>query len=147
MDLPFEIRKQHKTESKYRWKKRGIIFTLEEFEEIYTKYIYATNCELCNVLFPNTRNRQLDNCHKTEKIRNIVCSKCNLQKQDYNSKKPNTGEKYISKCKNNNYTKGYGFFIRIRRDEKDILTTSRKTLEQAIICRDTFIREHPDIYS
>tara|TARA_R110001592_G_C13073457_1_gene742009 strand:- start:528 stop:971 length:444 start_codon:yes stop_codon:yes gene_type:complete len=147
MELPFELPKKHKPKTKYQWKKIGMIFTPEEFKEIYNKYIYASNCEICNVLFPNTRNRQLDHCHETGKIRNIVCQKCNLQKRDNKSRENNTGEKYISKSKNNNYTQGYGFFIRISRDGKYILCKSRKTLEEAIIVRDTFIRENPDIYS
>ena len=148
MELPFELNKQHKTNTKYSWKKYGMIFTLEEFEEIYKKYIYSTNCELCDVLFPNSRNRHLDHDHLTGKIRNIVCNKCNHQKQDRKSyKETNTGEKHISKAKNKRYKQGYGFQIKITRDGKHILHRMRKTLEDAIIVRDTFIRENPDIYS
>jgi hypothetical protein len=148
MDLPFEIHKQHKSRSKTQWKSRGMIFTLDEFKEIYEKYIYATNCELCDVLFPNTRNRQLDHCHETGKIRNIVCCKCNLQKRDNKTRKEtNTEEKNIYKSKSKKYKQGYCFRVSIRRNGKYILNTRRKTLEEAIIVRDTFIREHPEIYS
>jgi len=147
MELPFEIHKKHKSKTKFSWKNKGMIFTQEEFEEIYEKYIYATNCEICNVLFPNTRNRQLDHCHETGKIRNIVCQKCNIYKRDNKPKKNNTGEKYIYKEKNKDYKLGYCFRISIRRDAKLILNTRKKTLEEAVIVRDTFIREHPEIYS
>ena len=147
MDLPFELTKKHKTAKKYHWKRIGMIFTPDEFEEIYKKYIYSTNCELCNVLFPNSRNRQLDHCHETGKIRDIVCNKCNGQKRDRKLKETNTGEKYISKMKDKSYKQEYCFQIRIRRDGKCILNTKRKTLEDAIALRDTFIREHPEIYS
>ena len=148
MDLPFKLHKKHKPMTKYSWKIKGMIFTPDEFEEIYKKYIHATNCELCNALFPNTRNRQLDHCHETGKIRNIVCIKCNAQKRDKKSwKETNTGERNISKVKSKEYKQGYSFFIRITRDRKIILGTKRKTLDEAIELRDTFIREHPEIYS
>jgi len=147
MELPFEIHKKHKTRSKTQWKSRGMIFTLDEFKEIYNKYIYSTNCELCDVLFPNSLNRQLDHDHKTGKIRNIVCQKCNGQKQDRKPKETNTGEKNISKLKNENYKLGYCFRISIRRNGKHILNRTRTSLEEAIVVRDTFIREHPEMYS
>lgn len=148
MDLPFKLYKHHKSRTKTQWKRRGMIFTSEEFEEIYEKYIYATNCELCDVLFPNTRNRHLDHDHETGKIRNIVCCKCNLRKRDNKSwKENNTGEKNICKVKDKRYKQGYSFQIKIMRNGKDIIHKGRKTLEEAIELRDTFIREHPEIYS
>ena len=147
MELPFKLYKQHKTSKKSSWKNSGMVFTPEEFEEIYNKYIYATNCELCDVLFPKSRNRQLDHCHETGKIRNIVCQTCNLRKQDRKSKETNTGEKNICKEKNKNYKLGYCFRIQIKRNGKYILNSARKTLDEAVIVRDTFIREHPEIYS
>jgi len=147
MELPFKLVKYHKSRSKSQWKIKGMIFTPEEFEEIYNKYIYSTNCEICNALFHNSRNRHLDHCHETGKIRNIVCNKCNAQKRDNKSRENNTGEKYISKVKNKNYKQGYCFHIQIRRNGKHILSTTKKSFEKAIIVRDTFIRENPDIYS
>tara|TARA_R110001592_G_scaffold283829_1_gene552099 strand:+ start:363 stop:806 length:444 start_codon:yes stop_codon:yes gene_type:complete len=147
MDLPFKLNKYHKSSSKYQWKYKGVIFTPKDFEEIYNKYIYATNCELCNTLFPNTRDRCLDHDHETGKIRNIVCQKCNQNKRDNKLKGANTGERNICKVKNKKYKQGYCFRVAIRRNEKYILNTMRKTLEEAVIVRDTFIREHPEIYS
>jgi hypothetical protein len=147
MELPFELTKYHKRTTKYQWKSRGMIFTSDEFEEIYNKYIYSTNCELCNVLFPNSINRHLDHDHLTGKIRNIVCRKCNQCKQDRKPRETNTGEIYIYKVKHNGYNQGYYFRISIRRNGKHILSNTRETLEEAVILRDTFIREHPDIYS
>jgi len=147
MDLPFKLYKRHKSKVKYDWKYKGMIFTPEEFEEIYKKYIYATNCELCDVLFPNTRNRQLDHDHLTGKIRNIVCQKCNIYKRDNKPRETNTGEKHIYKIKHEGYKQGYFFCIQIRRDGKFILNRVKKTLDEAVIVRDTFIREHPEIYS
>jgi len=147
MELPFEIHKKHKTKTKSSWKNKGMIFTPEEFEDIYEKYIYSTNCELCDALFPNTRDRCLDHDHETGKIRNIVCQKCNQNKRDNKPRETNTGEKYIYKGKNKDYKLGYCFQIQIKRDGKYILSRMRKTLDEAVIVRDTFIREHPEIYS
>ena len=148
MELPFKLYKLHKTRTNYNWKRNGMIFTPEEFEEIYNKYIYSTNCELCNTLFPNSLNRQLDHCHLTGKIRNIVCNKCNCIKRDKKVRKESkTGEKNIYKIKSKHYKQGYCFNIIIRRDGKDILSKKRKTLEEAIVIRDTFIRNNPNIYS
>ena len=147
MELPFKLYKLHKTRTNYSWKNKGMIFTPEEFEEIYNKYIYSTNCELCNALFPNSRNRHLDHCHLTGKIRNIVCIKCNRIKRDNKPIETNTGENNIFKEKNNRYKLGYSFRIQMRRNGKFILSTTRKTLEEAIELRDTFIRNNPSIYS
>jgi len=147
MELPFKLYKQHKTKTEYQWKRKDMIFTPDEFEEIYKKYIYSTNCELCDVLFPNSRNRHLDHDHLTGKIRNVVCPKCNRQKQDNKPRETNTGERNICKAKNKEYKQGYGFQIRIIRNGKRILAKRTKTLEEAVIVRDTFIREHPEIYS
>ena len=148
MELPFKLYKYHKSDKKSNWKRSGMIFTPDEFEEIYNKYIYSTNCELCDVLFPKSRNRCLDHDHLTGKIRNIVCQKCNHQKKDRKScKETNTGEKHIYKVKDKEYKQGYCFRIQITRNGKYILNKRRNTLEKAIELRDTFIRNNPAIYS
>ena len=145
--LPFELHKHHKSKSKAKWKSRGIIFRDGgHFNYVYYEYIHATNCELCNKLFPNSINRHLDHNHKTGEVRNIVCSKCNQNKKD-NKFCSNTGERFISKCKNKEYKTGYGFQIRIYRNGNAILNKARTTLEEAILIRDKFIEEHPEIFS
>ena len=53
----------------------------------------------------------------------------------------------ITKCKNKRYKNGYCFYIHITRDGKHILSTTRKTLEKAIKCRDEFRKAHPEIYT
>ena len=71
--LPFELRKRHKQYMIYIWTSRGVIFQDEEhFNYVYNEYIHATNCDLCNKLFPKSQNRQLDHCHITGDPRNIV---------------------------------------------------------------------------
>ena len=44
--LPFELYKYHKTNSRWVWEKRGIIFD-GLFEEIYDIYIHCSECDKC----------------------------------------------------------------------------------------------------
>ena len=136
-DLPFVLRKYHKSRTKSSWKSIGIKFRDDgHFEFVYYEYIYATNCELCNKLFPNSKDRHIDHNHITGEPRNIVCTKCNSHKKDNKKKQSNTGEDYISKCKDKNYKTG-----------QNILKKVRKSLEEAITCRDEFLVEHPEIFT
>ena len=146
--LPFPLRKYHKYNCRRTWEKRGMIFVDDyHFEYVYNEYIIATHCDLCDKEFPNTRDRQLDHDHETGDPRNVVCCKCNKHRKDNKPKKTNTGENYITKYKDTHYKTGYGFKITIFRDGKRILATTRKSLEDAIIVRDEFIKNNPGIYS
>jgi hypothetical protein len=144
--LPFELYKNHKSKTRAKWKVRGIKIDPDDFDYVYNEYIHATNCDLCNKLFLNTKERHLDHDHKTGEIRNICCRKCNMNKLDCRAYS-NTKNKFISKIKNKEYTIGYCFQIRITRDGKQILGTTSTTLENAILIRDKFIEEHPEIFS
>ena len=146
--LPFPLRKKHKTDKRWDWKRRGMIFVDDaHFEYIYNEYIHETHCDLCNKLFTKSQDRQLDHDHETGEIRNIVCNKCNQHRKDYNRKKTNTGYDNIRKVKDTQYKTGYCFAIQIFRDGKYIINTKRNTLEKAIICRDEFIKNNPGIYT
>ena len=143
MTLPFPLCKNHKSFCKTRWVKRGMLFVDEyHFWYVYNEYIHATHCDLCNVKFPNSRNRQLDHCYNTGDPRNVVCNRCNLIRKDNKIINGN-----ICKVKNKSAKTGYYFQIQIKRDGKNIICTKRNTLEKAIICRDEFIAAHPDIYT
>tara|TARA_R110000851_G_C12662620_1_gene521608 strand:+ start:37 stop:486 length:450 start_codon:yes stop_codon:yes gene_type:complete len=147
-ELPFELYKYHKTKCRISWEKHGMIFVDDEyFEYIYNEYIRATNCDLCDKEFLKSRDRQLDHDHITGDVRNVVCCKCNLNRKDNKKIKTNTGEDNITKNKNKRSKTGYYFYIHITRDGKYILATKRTTLEAAIIRRDEFIADHPEIYS
>ena len=149
MALPFPLRKYHKYDTLYMWDKNGVIFESEEHkQEIYQRYIYSSRCELCGKEYKNSKDRCLEHEHDPTKpnFRNIVCTKCNLQKKDVKIFS-NTGEKFIHKCKNKKMKQGFYYVIRIYRDGKNVLITTRNTLEKAIIVRDNFIKEHPEIYS
>ena len=60
------------------WKRSGMILRdYQTWDSVYTKYLDCTNCEQCNKVFQTTLDRQLDHCHTTGFIRNIVCCRCN----------------------------------------------------------------------
>tara|TARA_R110001592_G_C12673226_1_gene703806 strand:+ start:86 stop:526 length:441 start_codon:yes stop_codon:yes gene_type:complete len=101
--LPFELKKNHKTQTKYQWKRQGMIFTQEEFELIYEEYIYSTNCNLCDKKFKTVKGRNLDHDHKTGEIRDIICRSCNNKRKDNTLRKDNsTGHRNIYYEKANN---------------------------------------------
>ena len=105
-ELPFELCKKHKTDTKSSWRRKGLI--TNNFDEIYNKYIYATHCELCNKQFPNTKDRQMDHNHETGEFRNIVCQICNLKKADVKIQSNNTsGYTGIYKYYDKRYKQGY----------------------------------------
>ena len=119
----------------------------DDFDYVYNEYIHATNCDICNKKFTNTLDRQLDHDHETGEIRNIICQKCNRNKKDFNCKNSNTGERYISKCKNNRMKTGFEYRITIERDGIKIALNVRNTLEKAIKFRDEFLKNNPDIFT
>jgi hypothetical protein len=105
MELPFELKKEHKRKTERNWKIWGL--NMDNFEEIYKKYIYSTHCELCNKEFPTTRDRHMDHNHATGEFRNIVCHKCNMLKSDRFNKNNTSGYKGISKQTTPNAKQGY----------------------------------------
>ena len=145
MELPFEHSKRHKANTKMNWKRREIEFRDDgHFQFVYHEYIHATNCELCDKLFTNSKDRHLDHSHITKQPRYLVCQSCNNKQKDRKKNPSNTGKSYISKRKDKKYTNGYYFRVEIPRDYKTLLNTGRITLEAAIICRDEFIESHPE---
>jgi len=113
--LPFKLYKYHKTRTKYRLKRKGMIFTEEEFNDIYEQYIYATNCDLCNKPFNSTCGRQIGNNQKTKKIKNILCYACNIRIKDTKMLINSFNHKDIFKHFDLNYKEGfrYDFILNI----------------------------------
>jgi len=71
-----EYEKKHPNKSKNRWLKRNFNITLE----IYNKFLEEQNycCKIC--LKNNNEFKQalsVDHCHKTGKIRGLLCYNCN----------------------------------------------------------------------
>jgi hypothetical protein len=110
-DLPFELYYGHKGTLRRLWKKSGLI--MDNFEEIYNKYIYATHCELCNKKFEKRIDRQMEHNHETGEFRNIVCNRCNTLKADKKIQCNNTsGYNGISKRLDKTIKQGYSWVFR-----------------------------------
>lgn len=139
MDLPFKLSKTHKSEKKSNWIRSGLI--MDNFDEIYNKYIYATNCDLCDKVFPNTKDRQMEHDHKTGEFRNIVCMRCNAKKSDKKIQGNNTsGYKHIAKCKNSQCKQGYYWQFQVQdTNGKQTKIKSSVDLDRLIHFRDKWI--------
>ena len=110
-ELPFKLHKYHKSVTRSSWKKRGL--NMDNFEEIYQEYIYATNCDLCSKEFPNTKDRHMEHDHDTHEFRNIVCNRCNVLKSDRNQKNNTSGYIGIYKQSNEKYKQGFNWEFRV----------------------------------
>ena len=119
MELPFELKKNHKTITKSNWKRFGLI--MNNFNDIYERYIYASKCELCNKEFKNTKDRQMEHNHETGEFRNIVCTSCNQKKKDIIHKRNTSGYRNISKmpCKSTKEGFIWEFSLRINQKKKE----------------------------
>jgi len=136
----YQSDKGKKAERKKWWKKNGVIFD-NDFDEIHDRYINSSQCELCDKVYKSSRDRCLDHCHTTGKFRNVVCQNCNHIRDIPIRVDNKLKEKYI------NYVVKYNRYrIRIQRNKKEILNTVRKTLEDAIKCRDEFIKNNPQYF-
>jgi len=142
MSLPFELYKGHKATKKYQWKKMGLI--TDNFDELYNRYIYSSQCEKCQTPYKNIKYRHMDHCHITGEFRNILCKKCNTM--DRQVIDTNTGYKNIVKINENTYKLGYCFRIQISRQGKLVFNKERSTLEKAIEIRDKFISDNPEYF-
>ena len=91
MDLPFPLKPYHRVKTRCNWENYGLVFENDlAFSIVYKRYIYATQCELCEKVFVKRNDRQMEHCHDTDKFRNIVCRKCNLHKADVKISTNNT---------------------------------------------------------
>ena len=123
-DLPFELYNKHKSKTKASWKKYGLI--IDNFEHIYQEYIHTTHCQLCNKQFENTKDRQMDHCHKTGQFRNIVCNKCNQLKADRKQSNNTSGYKGIYKKKSKNCKQGFNWVFEV------IIDGKKKAIKQSV---------------
>ena len=141
--LPFELYKDHKCKTKASWKKKGMKFTEEDFEYIYSEYIIATNCDLCDKVFKSTRDRQLDHNHKTGAVRNIVCRSCNLKKADRKIRSDNTsGYTNIHKQKDSHCKQGFRWDFFVHKDGKLKKIKSSVDKDKLIAFREKWLVEN-----
>lgn len=125
MELPFELGKDHKSRNKSKWKHRGL--NMDNFEEIYNRYIYATHCELCNKEFISCKHRVMDHCHTTGNFRNIVCHSCNQLKSDVKIYSNTTsGYKGISKQNDKKCKQGFYWYFAVS------INGTRKTIKNSV---------------
>ena len=108
-----KLSKDHKRWTKAKWKSRGLLWTSEEeFEEIYSRVINSTHCELCKNQYTCNKNRQMDHVHYIDNkfgwFRNVVCNRCNTKKFDNKMLFTNTsGYKGITKTYRDDCKQGF----------------------------------------
>ena len=140
-DLPFELRKDHKSTTKNCWKRNGLI--MDNFEEIYNKYIYATHCQLCNKQFEKSLDRQMEHNHETGEFRNIVCNKCNHKKADVKLQSNNTsGYKGICKAKNKRLKQGFTWIFKVRINGKQKTIKHSKDFDKLVEFADKWKKDN-----
>ena len=140
--LPFELYKYHKSSTKSNWRKRGMIFN-DNFDDIYQKYIYCRNCDLCNKEFKISLDRHLDHCHETGEIRNIVCRSCNCKRKDVKiQKNNNSGHKLICKDYNKIYKKGFIWSFQVNINGKRKAIKKSIDIDFLVKYRDNWIKEN-----
>ena len=144
MELPFELGKDHKSDTKKNWKGKGLICSDEEIEEIYQQYIYSTNCEICGNEYKSRSDRQMDHEHSTGKFRNVCCRSCNQRRSDVKIRSDNTsGHKYIYERKNSRMKQGFIWVFQLNNEYKK----SSVDLEKLIEFRDKWFDDHPDFHT
>jgi len=79
--------KAHETETKYNWKRSGLI--CEDIDSLYCHYTNAKNCDECGVEFGKIGDgsgtfKCMDHSHITGKFRNFLCNSCNRRRGEYN---------------------------------------------------------------
>ena len=131
--MKFELPNRHKYHTIYSWKRSGLIAGEHETEIIYTRYVNAEFCEICNKEFLTLRDRQMDHDHKTGKFRNICCRKCNQLKSDVKLRKDNTsGYKGIFKKNAKSYKQGFTWWFKAQVDGKTKVIKTSKNFEKLV---------------
>ena len=74
-NLPFKLYKYHKCKTLDDWRRCGL--NMDNFDEIYERYIYCKECEWCYKPFKTRRDRCMDHCHLTGEFRGVLCHQCN----------------------------------------------------------------------
>jgi len=60
------------------WKSNGIIS--DDWDATYEMFMNTHKCQCCNNEFKSSMDKHLDHCHKSGKIRYVLCRNCNQLK-------------------------------------------------------------------
>jgi hypothetical protein len=60
-----------------QWKERGLIHP--DYDELYTRCLSTTICEVCRKEFENSYDRCMDHDHETGLFRQFLCRRCNIR--------------------------------------------------------------------
>ena len=78
----------HKSYMILNWKCQGMTLRDgDDWESVYYFYMATDNCEQCDKVFQTTLDKQLDHCHTTRFIRDVVCNSCNQLRRYEDAKK------------------------------------------------------------
>ena len=61
----------------HNWKRIGI--KSEDYHDLFILYYALDYCMLCNKTIEKRINKHLDHCHKTGKVRYVLCRSCNFK--------------------------------------------------------------------
>jgi hypothetical protein len=141
--MKFELKKYHKSMTIGKWRRTGLIAEYHEMEIIYTRYVNAEFCEICNKEFLTTRDRQMEHSHETGKFRNICCQRCNLLKSDVKIRKNNTsGYKGICKEYGKTFKQGFTWRFLAQVDGKNKTIKRSVNLEKLIEFAENWKKEN-----
>ena len=141
--MKFELKKYHKTNTIGKWKIKGLIAGEHEMGIIYTRYVNAEFCEICNKEFLTLRDRCMEHDHKTGKFRNVCCNKCNLLKNDVKLHKNNTsGYKHIYKQYAKTCKQGFTWMFIAQVDGKNKTIKKSVNLEKLIEFAENWKKEN-----
>lgn len=71
-----DIEIREKTKEKRKWKRIEKIYKIKKEKYFEMLYSQKNKCKICEC-YLHEKNIHIDHCHKTEKVRSILCSKCN----------------------------------------------------------------------
>ena len=141
--MKFELKKYHKTKTICYWKSRGLIAGEHEMQIIYTRYINAEFCEICNKEFLKLNDRCMDHSHETGKFRNVCCNQCNSLKNDVKMKSNNTsGYKGICKQYGKRLKQGFTWQFTAQVNGKQKTIKSSVNLEKLIEFAENWKKEN-----
>ena len=75
-DQQKKIQAEKDPEFKLRLKLKPYNYTPEEYVKL--EELANNKCQLCGKEFKDDKDKHLDHCHKSKKVRGLLCTECNL---------------------------------------------------------------------